>query len=94
MAYKKLSLEQIKVLSVVLESIIELENHFGILLMKNELIKRISKNLKKLKMKLSSKEIKEILADLVEANILFSPRNDFLEKVSSYEEFSKSKNNL
>ena len=44
-------------------------------------------------MKLSSKEIKEILADLVGANILFSPRKDFLKRVSSYEEFSKSKNN-
>ncbi len=78
----KPSLEQIKIISLVVECINKYENSLENYISEKDLIKRINKELKYLDIKLTSDEIKEIFKILIQSGIIFYVKKGYLKKVN------------
>ncbi len=77
--------------AIVFDGIINLENKLGILLPEDQLIKQIRDDAKRYNEKIKVEEIKEILHTMLLAGIIFYPRKNFIERITAYKEFMKSK---
>jgi DNA-binding HxlR family transcriptional regulator len=71
--------------SIIFDSLIRLEGKFGLLIPLDELLKRVKNELKEQKIKITNKEIKEILNKLANLGAIIRPKPNYIQIAYSYE---------